>query len=131
MYWRLFARSMQKYLDAGYGSCVLRHPEATRIMTTALHHFNGTRYDLGSFAITANHVHVLVAPKPGIDLSEVQHAWKSFTANRINRVLGTTGRLWRPESYDRIIRNEGELARITAYILKHRKAGHYVEHLPI
>ncbi|MBX2972371.1 MAG: hypothetical protein KF797_04660 [Flavobacteriales bacterium] len=53
VYWRLFARSMQKYLDAGYGSCVLRHPEATRIMAIALHHFNGVRYDLGSFAIAA------------------------------------------------------------------------------
>lgn len=130
-YWRLFAQSMQKYLDAGYGSCVLRHPEAARIMADALHYFKGTRYDLGTFAIAANHVHVIVAPKPGIDLSEVQHSWKSFTANRINRLLSRSGTLWRPECYDRIVRNERGLRFITNYILAHRKGGHYVEHLPI
>lgn len=130
-YRRLFAKSLQKFLDAGYGSCVLRRADAREILTKALHHFNGTRYDLGSFAIAGNHVHVLVAPKYDIDLTEIQHSWKSFTANRINALLGVTGRLWRPESYDRIVRDVRELKRIEHYILKHRDAGHYVERLPL
>lgn len=100
-------------------------------MAKALHHFNGTRYDLGSLAIAANHVHVLVAPRPGIDLTEIQHSWKSFTANKINALLGTTGRFWRPESYDRIVRDARELNRIEQYILKHESAGHYVERLAL
>ena len=127
-YWRLFNRKTQERLDAGYGSCVLRNAEVLKVMTKALHHFHGTRYDLGSFAIAANHVHVIVAPKPGIDLSEVQHSWKSFTANKINELFDRTGPLWRSESYDRIVRDARELSRITAYILRHAEQGHYVEH---
>ena len=78
-YHRLFSERVQRWLDAGHGSCVLRRPEAREIMRTALHHFAGQRYTLGSFAIAGNHVHVLVAPVPGIDLSEVMHSWKTFS----------------------------------------------------
>lgn len=130
-YWRLFNRTVQKHLDAGYGSCVLRDKNACLIIRNALHHFNGSRYVLGSFAIAANHVHALVAPEPDIDLSDVQHSWKSFTAHEVNKLLELKGRLWRPESYDRIVRNESELSRITNYILRHKDAGHYVEHWPL
>lgn len=130
-YRRLFAKSLQKYLDAGYGSCVLKRKDACEIMAKALHHFNGIRYDLGTFAIAGNHVHVLVAPKHDIDPTQIQHSWKSFTANRINALLGITGRLWRPESYDRIVRDARELKRIERYILNHADAGHYVERLAL
>lgn len=128
-YWRLYHKRVQRYLDNGYGSCVLKQPEPQKIMRNALHHFNGTRYSLGSFAIAANHVHVLVAPRPGIDLSEIQHSWKSFTANAINKALGRTGTLWRPESYDRIVRDEDELARIIFYIMAHEEQGALAQHL--
>jgi len=130
-WFRLFQERVQYYLDAGYGSCVLRHPEARRIVTDALHHFNNKRYTLGSFAVAANHVHVLVVPFPGIDLSGIQHSWKSWTANAINRAMGTKGRLWRPECHDRLVRDEEELARTTHYILGHARHGHYVEEHPV
>jgi len=73
-YHQLFSERVQRWIDAGHGSCVLRKPEALKIMRTALHHFQGTRYTLGSFAIAGNHVHVLVAPVSGIGLSEVMHS---------------------------------------------------------
>lgn len=126
-YNKLFHERVQRWLDAGNGSCVLRYPETRRIMRDALHHFNGTRCDLGSFAIAGNHVHVLVVPDAGFELSDILHSWKSFTANAINRALGRKGVLWQDESYDHLVRSKASLGRITAYILAHEEQGAYVE----
>ncbi|MEZ4756376.1 MAG: transposase [Flavobacteriales bacterium] len=126
-YNQLFNERIQRWLDAGSGSCVLRHTEARRIMRDTLLHFNGTRYQLGSFAIAANHVHVLVVPAFGFELSGIMHSWKSFSANAINRALGRKGTLWQDESYDHLVRSEASLARISAFILAHERQGAYVE----
>jgi REP element-mobilizing transposase RayT len=126
-YHQLFSERVQRWLDAGHGACVLRKPKAREIMRTALHYFDGTRYTLGSFAIAGNHVHVLVAPVPGIDLSEVMHSWKSYTAKAINKALGRKGTLWQEESYDHLVRSEASLYRISVYIHAHEDQGAYVE----
>ena len=126
-YYRLFDARVQQWLDAGYGSCVLKRPGPKRIMIEALHHFNKVRYRIGTFAIAGNHVHVLVAPVAGIDLSEITHSWKSFTAHAINKHLGRTGQLWQHESYDHLVRNEEELRRIEVYIADHADRGGHVE----
>ncbi len=75
-WYRLFHHRVQRWLDAGHGSCVLRKPEARGIVVDALRHFHHDRYHLGSFAIAGNHVHVLVAPYAGIELSGVMHSWE-------------------------------------------------------
>lgn len=126
-YFELFNARVQKWLDAGAGTCVLRKPEARRIMHEALLHFAGVRYQLGSFAIAGNHVHVLVAPLPGIALSGVLHSWKSYTATAINKALGRSGTLWKEESYDHLVRSEASLFRISEYIHAHVGQGAYVE----
>ena len=129
-WYRLFHHRVQHWLDAGHGSCVLRKPDARRIMIDALHHFHGERYHLGSFAVAGNHVHVLVAPHAGVELSSVIHSWKSFTANAINKALGSSGRLWMDEYFDRILRNQNHLERVEDYIAAHVRQGAYVERRP-
>jgi REP element-mobilizing transposase RayT len=130
-YYRLLHHRVQAWLDAGHGSCLLRRPEARRIMIDALHCFNGQRYRLGSFALAGNHVHLLVAPLPGVDLSKVLHSWKSFTANAINKAVGHSGTLWRDESYDRLVRDPAHLQRVEEYIAAHVRQGAYVERIPV
>lgn len=129
-WYRLFDQRVQRWLDAGHGSCILRKPEAKRIMVDALHHFHDKRYHLGSFAIAGNHVHVLVAPHVGVELSGVIHSWKSFTSNAINKALGRTGRLWMDEYFDRLLRNQLHLERVEGYIAAHVRQGAYVERRP-
>lgn len=126
-YYQLFDARVQRWLDAGAGSCLLKHPEAQRIVRDALYHFDNSRYQLGSFAIAANHVHVLVACNKGHQLSDVLHSWKSFTANAINKALRRSGTLWQDESHDHLVRHEIGLARITAYIHAHEEQGAFVE----
>jgi REP element-mobilizing transposase RayT len=129
-WYRLFHHRVQEWLDAGHGSCVLRKPEACRFVVDALRHFHGERYHLGSFAIAGNHVHVLVAPNTGVELSSVLHSWKSFTSNAINKALGQTGRLWMDEYFDRILRNQMHLEKVEEYIAAHVRQGAYVERRP-
>jgi len=66
--------------------------------------------------VMPDHVHMLVRPVNGADLSHVLHSIKSFTSHQINAVRGTTGRLWQRESYDRIMRSEDEATEAIAYI---------------
>jgi REP element-mobilizing transposase RayT len=126
-YYQLFHSRVEKWLDAGVGSCLLREDAVRAIVRDALHHFNGQRYDLGTFALAPNHVHVLVAPFTGVDLSDVLHSWKSFTAKSVNKATGRSSALWQAESFDHLVRNEASLANFEEYILAHQKQGAYVE----
>ena len=57
-----FVIRIEGWLDAGYGSCILRRPDARSILVGALQFFHGQRYDLDACVIMPNHVHVLVTP---------------------------------------------------------------------
>ncbi len=63
-----------------------------------------------------NHVHVVVQPMFGHELSEILHSWKSFSAHEANRVVNRDGEFWQKESYDHIIRDEDDLVRTIRYV---------------
>jgi len=50
-----------------------------------------------------DHVHALVKPLPGFELSQIVHSWKSYTANRLQRLFGRKGTVWQKDYFDRII----------------------------
>jgi hypothetical protein len=50
------------------------------------------------------------------DVAKVLHSWKSFTANKINKLLGRTGMFWQDEYYDHLVRNGDELLGYEQYI---------------
>ena len=128
-YYEHFSAKLDEWLDAGSGSCVLTDERASKIVADALKHFDGKRYNLGAWVIMPNHVHAIVTPFEGRDLSEILHSWKSFTAHEINKLLKRAGPLWQHESYDHIVRNERALFRIEEYIDHNpEKAGIEVAH---
>jgi type I restriction enzyme R subunit len=57
-----FAQSVDRWLDAGYGRCILGRPDCKSIMESSLIHFDRLRYELGEFVVMPNHVHAIVAP---------------------------------------------------------------------
>jgi hypothetical protein len=63
-----------------------------------------------------DHVHVLVEPLAGHELSAITHSWKSFTAHELQRNFKRKGEIWQDESFDRIIRDEVELSEKAQYI---------------
>ena len=115
-YYRRFVARFQRWLDAGYGSCVLQQPVIRKIVADAVTFFEDARYLLREWVVMPNHIHVVVAPLPGYELSKIVHSWKSYTANEINRQLGQRGALWQRESFDHIVRGPDPLERIERYI---------------
>ncbi len=97
------------------GSCVLGQVESAEIVEAALDYFQGVRYALHAWVVMPNHVHVVVTPSEDDELSKILHSWKSFTSNRINVLLGQSGRLWQEESFDHVIRSEEDLLKFIAY----------------
>ena len=111
-----FHEGPEKWLDEGHGACLLARSELREIVANALHHFDGERYILDDYVIMPNHVHVLIKPLASHDLSGILHSWKSFTAKESNKAISQTGSLWQAESYDRIVRDWGNLIDTRAYI---------------
>ena len=124
LYYSRFGSKVDEWLDAGMGSCILRMPFVRKIVADALDHFDGERYVIHSCVIMPNHVHVLVEPFGENKIGEILHSWKSFTANEINKQIGSSGAVWCRESYDRIIRDEEHYQNVLRYIADNPK------HLP-
>ena len=118
-YYRLFHERVQQWLDAEEGSCALRQPKVAEIVCDALRHFDGQRYSLGAWVVAGNHVHVVLTPAEGEDLSRILHSWKSFTATKINKMLQRSGAFWLDENYDHLVRSREQLAKIEEYVLGH------------
>ncbi|MEA3496856.1 MAG: transposase, partial [Bacteroidota bacterium] len=115
-YNRLFNERVEQWMNAGYGSCLLKKKENATIVANAIKYFAGDRYILDEWVVMPNHVHVLVKPIADNKLSNILHSWKSFTANEINKFENLSGQLWMHESYDHIVRNEDALKAIRHYI---------------
>jgi REP element-mobilizing transposase RayT len=124
-YFERFPQRLQRWLDAGHGSCILSERGPREIVLGALRHFDGERYSLNEFVVAANHVHAVVSTRAEYDLSKILHSWKSFTAHEI-RKLGdashSLGRqVWQKESFDHIVRSDASLAKFQAYIRGHQE----------
>ena len=121
---RLIFGEFEKWLDRGLGSCVLRDERASKIIRDALHFFDGERYQLISWAIMPNHVHVVFMLFKGSEIGRVVSSWKRFTARECNRLLGRSGSLWQRDYYDRLVRDMEELQRTVRYVMNNpAKAG--------
>ena len=110
--------AMDRLLDrAEYGPRYLRQPELAQIVVAGI--FDGerrfNRYELHSFVVMANHVHILVTPH--VKMADWLGSLKGFTGREASRVLRLNGTpFWLDESYDHLIRNDEECARIKRYI---------------
>jgi REP element-mobilizing transposase RayT len=103
------------------GSCALLRPEIAESIQHALRHFHGQRYHLSAWCVMPNHVHVVVTPNDGWELSAILHSWKSFTAHQANKSLKRQGAFCERESFDHLIRT---VEHFEAFV-------HYVENNPV
>ncbi len=117
-FYRTFTAKWHEHLDASHGECPLRLPELRTIVTENLLHFDGHRYELDSFVIMPNHVHVIAGIRGRDTMRSQCRNWKKYTANKINEHLGRSGQFWQWESYDHLIRSEGSLLRFRDYIIQ-------------
>ena len=110
--------AMDRLLDeARAGPSHFRQPAVADMIVEAIE-FNADilgHYRLHAFVVMPNHVHLLATPT--VALHKLTNAVRGLTAARANAMLGLTGRsFWQDESYQRVVRYEGEFEEIWNYI---------------
>ncbi|MCO6455813.1 MAG: transposase [Pirellulaceae bacterium] len=113
---RFVDRRFHGALDDCHGECMLRRHELASIVAEAILHGDGTSYDLDSFVVMPNHVHVLVQFRTEGGLSIVGQSWMRYSARRINRALGSSGAFWQAEPFDHVIRTPEQFSYLQEYI---------------
>lgn len=109
-------RRIERYLDQGYGEAFLKLPEVARMVQDSLLKFDGARYHLFSWVVMPNHVHSLMTRFEGLELSDILHSLKSYSAHEANKILHREGQFWIEDYFDRYIRNEQHFERTVKYI---------------
>jgi REP element-mobilizing transposase RayT len=89
-------------------------PEEKTIVLKSLLYWDKVKWNVYAAVVMPNHVHAIAQPLTlpdgsAINLSEIIHSVKTFSARTINAQRGVQGALWQDERYDRIIRDEKEL----------------------
>ncbi|MFN7627948.1 MAG: transposase [Pirellula sp.] len=107
---------LHRSLDSCHGSCLLRNPILAEIVADSIKKFDGEKYDLDSFVIMPNHVHVIVQFRQENGLHTIGQSWMRYTARRINERIGRTGVLWQPEPFDHAIRSSEQFEYFQRYI---------------
>lgn len=115
-------KAMDKWIDAGYGECILKDESVRNIVADTIMHFNGERYDIHAFVIMPNHVHVLLSPRGDNLVQDIVGSWKKFSAHEINKMLGRQGSVWERESFDHMVRNEFSYKEKVDYIISNPAA---------
>jgi len=120
-------------LDRCHGACWLRRPQAAEAVAKAFRFYDGTRLHCGDFVVMPNHAHWLLIPFADEDLETILKSVKQYSSSQVNLLAGRTGRLWKKESFDHIVRSPEELDRIRTYIEQNPvkaglKSGQYFYH---
>lgn len=138
---RKYFGRFDEYLDrASTGPTWLAEPKIADLVSEAVHYRDAKEYQLLSFSIMPNHVHLVFSLRPTklngecevvgrrdsspyVVTNIVGHL-KWYTALKGNRLLNRTGAFWQHESYDHVVRNGGELESTVWYVLENLgKAG--------
>ena len=139
---RRYFQRWDRALDADtQGPRWLARPEIAELVAEALHYRDGKVYELLAYCIMPNHVHLICRignpadddsgriGNPSYDerpvaLHKIMQSLKRHTARQANLKLGRQGAFWQEESYDRVVRDAGELQRIIDYVVNNPvKAG--------
>ena len=111
------------YLDTAlYGNVYLKNEQIASMVAESIQFREGKVYELISYCIMLNHVHLVCRPllkekDVSIGLAEILHSLKRYTAREANKILQRNGTFWQDESYDHIVRDDTELERIVKYVL--------------
>ena len=111
-----FTLRIEKWLDAGMGSCALARPDVREEARKSLLWFEGERFELRGAVIMPTHVHCVIKPFKGHTISSILKSIKNASGLRANRILGKTGAFWQAESYDHIVRDETQYENCLRYI---------------
>jgi putative transposase len=74
------------------------------------------RFRLANFCIMPTHIHLLVIPGEGVNLSRIMQWIKTQSAKRWNRIHGSADHLWGERYFVRIVKEERGYVQVMDYI---------------
>jgi len=87
----------------------------------ACFYWHGKTIELSAVCVMSNHVHMMVElltdeQGESLPLGQLLHSIKSYSAHRINKLLGRRGSVWLDERFDHIPRSDDRYAHQVEYI---------------
>ncbi|HET9282936.1 MAG TPA: transposase, partial [Candidatus Angelobacter sp.] len=84
---------------------------------------NGRKVQMHAFVVMPTHVHLLFSPLESDKgelylLAEIMNGIKGASSHSVNKLLKRRGRLWEPESFDRVPRSEADFEYCVLYIVE-------------
>ena len=84
---------------------------------------SGRKVHMHAFVVMPDHVHTLFTPLldgqgDPYSLAEIMNSIKGASSHRVNKLLSRKGALWEPESFDRIVRSDGDFEFRLTYIVQ-------------
>ena len=123
---RRYFQTMEKYLDAGAGTCLLREDRHATAVIEELAALQEWAVDVPHSTIMPNHYHALIVPRMECihSLADIMKRLKGRTAHRIRQLVPGYEPVWQREWFDRWIRSEAESDKVVDYICQNPvKAG--------
>lgn len=109
-------RQMERYLDLGYGSCILRETPCAQIVQDSILYHDGKFFDVRAWVIMPNHLHLLARFEEGQSLPVGLQSLKSFTAHKLKELHPEMDSIWQQGYFDRFMRNDDHFINTQAYI---------------
>lgn len=84
---------------------------------------NGRKIHMHAFVVMPTHVHLLFTPLENdkgepYSLAQIMRGIKGASSHSVNKCLRRKGRLWEPESFDRITRSDADFEYRMIYIVQ-------------
>jgi hypothetical protein len=108
-YHRRFVWRLERWLDQGWGCCLLKDAAVREVMAATLLHDQDVRASHHAWVIMPNHVHLLFTANARLEI--LVKAWKGIAARRIGK-----GGIWQPGYRDTMIRHGEHFANAVRYI---------------
>ena len=105
--------AIDQYLDRSINGAYL-NADVLTLLSNYLKTKDAELYDLISYCIMPNHVHLLIKPLDA--LPRVMQKIKGGSAKQINQMMGRKGRFWAADYYDKLIRDEEHFSVVCRYI---------------
>jgi REP element-mobilizing transposase RayT len=105
---------IDKYLDNSSNGAYF-YGKQIEIIKNIIFEYDKIYYELYSFVIMPNHIHILLLPKS--TLLNILKKIKGKSAKLLNESLNKKGRFWAREYYDKIVKDEKQFKVVMEYIL--------------
>lgn len=107
---------IERWSDAGHGSCCLRCPGAAADVAEALRHFDAERYALHAWVAMPDHAHRVVEVLLGHARADIVGGRKSLSVRQAHRVVGPHRPLCQRDYLDRWIRASAHYSRPVEHV---------------